>query len=65
MGRITNLNPMATCLQFSYANFSLLFAVFHAKIMPWGHKRQDLVELGFYESDGEKDDEDHDMYLYS
>ena len=31
LGRTTNLNPMATCLQFSYANLSLLFARFHAK----------------------------------
>ena len=37
LGRTTNLNPMATCLQFSYANLSLLFARFHAKIIPWGH----------------------------
>ena len=59
LGRTTNLNPMATCLQFSYANLSLLFARFHAKIciIPWGHDSQDFVELGFYESDGEVGDE--------
>ena len=50
-------NPMATCLQFSYANLSLLFARFHAKIIPWGHDSQDFVELGFFENDGEEDDE--------
>ena len=48
---------MATCLQFSYANLSLVFARFHAKIIPWGHDSQDFVELGFFESDGEEDDE--------
>ena len=31
-GNATNLNPMATCLQFSYANLSLLFARFHATV---------------------------------
>ena len=45
LGRTTNLNPMATCLQFSYANLSLVFARFHAKIIPWGH------------DSGEEDDE--------
>ena len=50
--RTTNLNPMATCLQFSYANLSLLFARFHAKIIPWGHESQDFADLGFYESGG-------------
>ena len=47
-----------------YANLSLLFARFHAKIIPWGHESQDFVELGFYESGGEEDeyDEDEDMY---
>ena len=60
LGRTTNLNPMATCLaklgedQFSYANLSLLFARFHAKIIPWGHDSQDFVQLGF--SDGDEDD---------
>ena len=41
----------------TYANLSLLFARFHAKIIPWGHDSQDFVELGFFESDGEEDDE--------
>ena len=54
---------MATCLQFSYANLSLLFARFHAKIIPWGHESQDFVDLGFVESGGEEDDEDEDMYM--
>ena len=65
LGRTTNLNPMATCLQFSYANIPLVFARFHDKIIPWGHKSQDFVELGFFESDGEECDEDEDMLLYS
>ena len=69
LGRTTNLNPMATCLQFSYANLSLLFARFHAKIIPWGHGSQDFVELGFFESDGEEEDhrydEEDDEFLYS
>ena len=65
LGRATNLNPMATCLQFTYSNLSLLFAHFHVKIMPWGHESQDFVELGFYGSDGEEEDneEDEDMHL--
>ena len=65
LGRTTNLNPMATCLQFSYANLSLLFARFHAKIIPWGHDSQDFVQLGF--SGGEEDDydEEDDEFLYS
>ena len=54
LGRTTNLNPMATCLQFSYANLSLLFARFHAKIIPWGHDSPDFVQLGF--SGGEEED---------
>ena len=45
---------MATCLQFSYANLSLLFARFHAKIIPWGHDSRDFVQLGF--SGGEEED---------
>jgi hypothetical protein len=36
---MTNLNPIATALQYSYANLSLLFARYHAKrLIPWGHK---------------------------
>ena len=31
LGRTTNLNPMATALQYSYANLSLLFARYYAK----------------------------------
>ena len=58
LGRTTNLNPMKTCLQFSYANLSLLFARFHAKIIPLGHDSQDSVQLGF--SGGEEDDYDED-----
>ena len=61
LSTITNLNPMATCLQFSYADLSLLFARFHTKTIPWDHKSQDFVELGFFESDGEEyDGEDED-----
>ena len=38
----------------------------HAKIIPRrGHESQDFVELVFYESGGEEDNEDGDMYLYS
>jgi hypothetical protein len=33
-GTTTNLNPMSTALQYSYANLSLLFARYHAKIIP-------------------------------
>ena len=63
LGRTTNLNTTATCLQFSYANLSLLFARFHAKIMHWGHDSQDFVQLGF--SGGEEDDYDEDdAFLY-
>jgi hypothetical protein len=43
---------MATALQYSYANLSLLFARFHAKTIPWGrHKNTDFVALGFQGSD--------------
>ena len=42
LGRTTNLNPMAAALQYSYANLSLLFAHYHAKIIPWGHKTADF-----------------------
>ena len=63
------LNPISTCLQFLYANLSLVFARFHAKIIPWGHHSQDFVELGFFESDGEEEDyrydEEDDESLYS
>ena len=65
LGRTTNLNPMATCLQFSYANLSLLFARFHAKIIPWGHGSQDFVELGFSGGEEEDYDEEDDEFLYS
>ena len=34
--RATNVNLMATALQYSYANLSLLFARYHAKIIPCG-----------------------------
>ena len=51
---------MATALQYSYANLSLLFARYHAKIIPWGHKTADFVALGFQDSDEDKDEEDHE-----
>ena len=61
LGRRTNLNPMATALQYSYANLSLLFARYHAKIIPWGHKTADFfVALGFQDSDEDEDEEDHE-----
>ena len=60
LGRTTNLNPMATALQYSYANLSLLFARYHAKIIPWGHKTADFVALGFQDSDEDEDEEDHE-----
>ena len=60
LGRTTNLNPMATALQYSYANLSLLFARYHAKIIPWGHKTADFVALGFQDSDEDEDEDDHD-----
>ena len=62
LGRTTNLNPMATALQYSYANLSLLFARYHAKIIPWGHKTADFVALGFQDSDEDEDEEDHEEY---
>jgi hypothetical protein len=51
LGRTTNLNPMATALQYSYANLSLLFARHHAKSIPCGHNTVALVALGFQDSD--------------
>jgi len=60
LGRTTNLNPMATALQYSYANLSLLFARYHAKIIPWGHKTADFVALGFQDSDEDEDEDDHE-----
>jgi hypothetical protein len=53
---------MATALQYSYANLSLLFARYHAKIIPWGHKTADFVALGFgnQESDEDEDEDDHE-----
>ena len=61
LGRTTNLNPMATALQYSYANLSLLFVRYHAKIIPWG-KTADFVALGFgnQESDEDEDEDDHE-----
>jgi hypothetical protein len=47
-------------LQYSYANLSLLFARYHAKIIPWGHKTADFVALGFQDSDEDDDEEDHE-----
>ena len=42
LGRMTtNLNPMATALQYSYANLSLLFARYHVKIIPLCRKNAD------------------------
>ena len=64
LGRTTNLNPMATCLQFSYAtNLSLLFAGFHAKIIPWGYDSQDFVQLGFSGGEEDDNDEEDDAFL--
>ena len=60
LGRTTNLNPMATALQYSYANLSLLFARYHAKFIPWGHKTADFVALGFQDSDEDEDEDDHE-----
>ena len=45
----------------SYANLSLLFARYHAKIIYWGHESPDFVALGFQGSDEdgyENDDEE-------
>ena len=58
LGRTTNLNPMATALQYSYANLSLLFARYHTKFIPWGHKNPDYVELGFEENEEENYEDD-------
>ena len=51
LGRTTNLNPMATALQYSYANISLLFA-----------RYANIVALGFefQESDEDEDKDDHE-----
>ena len=56
-----NMPPVLIC----YCNLPLLFARFHAKIIPWGHDSQDFVQLGF--SGGEEDDydEEDDEFLYS
>jgi hypothetical protein len=53
---------MATALQYSYANLSLLFTCYHAKSIPWGHKTADFVALGFgnQESDEDEDEDDHE-----
>jgi hypothetical protein len=53
---------MATALQYSYANLSLLFARYHAKFIPWDHKKADFVALGFgfQESDEDEDEDDHE-----
>ena len=47
-------------LQYSYANLSLLFARYHAKLIPWGHKTADFVALGFQDSDEDEDEDDHE-----
>ena len=60
---LTRWQNMPPVLVSRYANLSLLFADFHAKIIPWGHESLDFVELGFDESGGVEDDEDVDMYL--
>ena len=62
LGRTTNLNPMATAPQYSYANLSLLFARYHAKIIPWGHKTAGIVALGFgiQESEEDEDEDGHE-----
>ena len=49
-----------TVLLYSYANLSLLFARYHAKIIPWGHKTADFVALGFQDSDEDEDEDDHE-----
>ena len=62
LGRTTNLNPMANALQYSYANLSLLFARYHDKIIPWGHKTVDFVALGFGNQESDEEDEDEDAH---
>ena len=43
------------------ANLSLLFARYHAKIIPWGgHKTAGFVALGFQDSDEDEDEDDHE-----
>ena len=57
----TKFNPMATALQYFYANRSLLFARYHAKIIPWGHKNADLLlALGFQGSNEDEYEHDHE-----
>ena len=58
VGRSTNLNPMATALQYSYAYLSLLFARYHTTFIPWDHKNPAFVDLGFDENDDENDEDD-------
>jgi hypothetical protein len=48
-------NPMTTVLQYSYANLSLLFAHYHSKIIPWGHKTADFAVLGFGNQESDED----------
>jgi hypothetical protein len=57
LGRTTNLNPMATVLQYFCTNlFLLLFARYHAKSIPWGHKTADEDEIQESDEDEDKDD---------
>ena len=61
LGRTTNLNPMATALQYSYASLSPVCSLrYHAKIIPWGHKTADFVALGFQDNDEDEDEDDHE-----
>ena len=39
---------------------TLLFARYHAKFIPWGHKTADFVALGFQDSDEDEDEDDHE-----
>jgi hypothetical protein len=39
---------------------TVLFARYHAKIIPWGHKTADFVALGFQDSDEDEDEDDHE-----
>ena len=60
-GEDDQFKPDGNCPpQYSYANLSLLFARYHAKIIPWGHKTADFVALGFQDSDEDEDEEDHE-----
>ena len=68
LGRTTNLNPMVTCLQFSYANqpFSPVRSLPRQNHTLGPRDSQDFVQqLGFSGGEEEDYDEENDEFLYS